>query len=98
MRAISANRRAVREALAREGWRFAVVGSLEDLKHHRDSWRTLVSLAREALGADQGIAAPDAPAESAGESASATGHSDTEEPPRRRRIFARRGHFLSPHQ
>jgi uncharacterized protein DUF6745 len=41
MRAISANRRAVREALAHEGWRFALVGSVEDLKRHRDSCRTL---------------------------------------------------------
>ena len=41
MRAISANRRAVREALAHEGWRFALVGSLEELKRHRDSCRTL---------------------------------------------------------
>lgn len=41
MHAISANRRAVREALAREGWRFAIVGSVEDLKHHRDSCRTV---------------------------------------------------------
>jgi hypothetical protein len=41
MRAISANRRAVREALAHEGWRFALVGSIEDLKRHRDSCRTL---------------------------------------------------------
>ena len=41
MRAISANRRAVREALAHEGWRFALVGSVEDMKRHRDSCRTL---------------------------------------------------------
>src|SRR3989454_12251112 len=41
MRAISANRRAVREALAHEGWRFALVGSVEELKRHRDSCRTL---------------------------------------------------------
>ncbi len=41
MRAISANRRAVREALAREGWRFALVGSSEELKQHRNSCRTL---------------------------------------------------------
>lgn len=41
MRAISANRRAVREALADEGWRFALVGSIEELKRHRDSCRTL---------------------------------------------------------
>ena len=41
MRAISANRRAVREALVHEGWRFALVGSVEDLKEHRNSCRTL---------------------------------------------------------
>ena len=41
MRAISANRRAVREALAHEGWRFALVGSSEELKQHRNSCRTL---------------------------------------------------------
>jgi len=41
MRAISANRRAVREALAHEGWRFALVGSTEELKQHRESCRTL---------------------------------------------------------
>ena len=41
MRAISANRRAVREALAQEGWRFALVGSSEELKQHRNSCRTL---------------------------------------------------------
>ncbi len=41
MRAISANRRAVREALAQEGWRFVLVGSSEELKRHRNSCRTL---------------------------------------------------------
>src|SRR5712692_4282058 len=41
MRAISANRRAVREALANEGWRFALVGSPKEFKRHRDSCRTL---------------------------------------------------------
>src|SRR6266704_2440066 len=41
MRAISANRRAVREALAHEGWRFALVGSIEELKQHQKSCRTL---------------------------------------------------------
>src|SRR6266704_365783 len=41
MRAISANRRAVREALANEGWRFALVGSIEELKQHQKSCRTL---------------------------------------------------------
>lgn len=41
MRVISANRRAVREALAHEGWRFALAGSLEELRHHYDYCRTL---------------------------------------------------------
>ena len=41
MHAISANRRAVREALAHEGWRFALVGSVEELKRHQESCRTL---------------------------------------------------------
>src|SRR5229473_6957997 len=41
MRAISANRRAVREALAQEGWLFALVGSPGELKQHRNSCRTL---------------------------------------------------------
>jgi Domain of unknown function (DUF6745) len=41
MLAISANRRAVREALAHEGWRFALVGSVEELKQHQKSCRTL---------------------------------------------------------
>jgi len=41
MRAISANRRAVREALAQEGWRFALVGSPAELQYHRDSCRAL---------------------------------------------------------
>src|ERR1700682_6805681 len=41
MLAISANRRAVREALASEGWRFALVGSIEELKHHGNSCRSL---------------------------------------------------------
>ena len=41
MRAISANRRAVREALAHEGWRFAIVGSREELNHHRECCRRL---------------------------------------------------------
>jgi hypothetical protein len=40
MRAISANRRAVREALANEGWRFALVGSSAELKQHQKSCRT----------------------------------------------------------
>lgn len=41
MRAISANRRAVREALAQEGWRFALVGSVEELKQHEKSCRSI---------------------------------------------------------
>jgi hypothetical protein len=41
MLAISANRGAVREALANEGWRFALVGSPGELKRHRNSCRTL---------------------------------------------------------
>lgn len=41
MQLISANRRAVREALANEGWRFALVGSLQELKAHRTTCRTL---------------------------------------------------------
>src|SRR5260370_22941496 len=41
MLAISANRRAVREALAHEGWRFVLVGSVEELKQHQKSCRTL---------------------------------------------------------
>jgi hypothetical protein len=41
MRAISANRRAVREALAQEGWRFALVGSVGELKLHQKSCRRL---------------------------------------------------------
>ena len=41
MRAISANRRAVSEALAHEGWRFALVGSSKELKQHRELCRTL---------------------------------------------------------
>src|SRR5882724_12691030 len=41
MLAISANRRAVREALAHEGWRFALVGSSEELKSHQKSCRRL---------------------------------------------------------
>jgi hypothetical protein len=41
MRAITASRRAVREALVSEGWRFVLVGSAEELKRHRDSCRSL---------------------------------------------------------
>jgi hypothetical protein len=41
MRAISKSRRAVREALAHEGWRFSVVSSVEAFDRHRKSCRTL---------------------------------------------------------
>ena len=41
MRAISANRRAVREALAHEGWRFALVGSIDEFNQHHKTCRTL---------------------------------------------------------
>jgi hypothetical protein len=41
MLAISANRRAVREALANEGWRFALVRSIAELKEHHKSCRAL---------------------------------------------------------
>jgi len=41
MLVISANRRAVREALASEGWRFSQVGSVDELKEHQKSCRTL---------------------------------------------------------
>src|SRR5579862_1565406 len=41
MLAISASRRAVREALANEGWRFAIVGSREELNQHRECCRRL---------------------------------------------------------
>src|SRR5713226_3332107 len=41
MRVIGPKRRAVREALAEEGWRFALVRSLAELHHHRDTCRGL---------------------------------------------------------
>ena len=41
MRAISKNRKAVREALANEGWRFSVISSSKEFQQHRDSCRTL---------------------------------------------------------
>src|SRR6266852_2709048 len=41
MKAITKNHRAVREALAHEGWRFSVVSSVEAFNHHRNSCRTL---------------------------------------------------------
>jgi hypothetical protein len=41
MLAISANKRAVREALAHEGWRFALVGSANEMRKHRNACRTL---------------------------------------------------------
>jgi hypothetical protein len=50
MRAVSANRRAVREALAEEGWRFAIVGSSHELKHHRRSLPDTWSSRRPRIG------------------------------------------------
>lgn len=41
MKVISTNRRAVREALAKEGWRFSVVSGMGDLREHRDACRGL---------------------------------------------------------
>jgi hypothetical protein len=41
MRVISTNRKAAREALAHEGWRFALVGSVEEFLQHDKSCRTL---------------------------------------------------------
>ncbi len=41
MKAITKRRKAVREALAGEGWRFLLVSSAEELKRHRDSCRRL---------------------------------------------------------
>lgn len=41
MRVISVNRKAVREALAQEGWRFALTHSLAEFHSHRDTCRTL---------------------------------------------------------
>jgi hypothetical protein len=42
MKLISANRRAVREALADEGWRFSLTGSFDTLKGHHDECRGLI--------------------------------------------------------
>src|SRR5229473_7498207 len=41
MRAISVNRKAVREALAHEGWRFALTASLAEMKKHGKECRGL---------------------------------------------------------
>ena len=41
MKAISKSRRAVREALAHEGWRFSLVSHLRELKEHQDTCRGL---------------------------------------------------------
>jgi Domain of unknown function (DUF6745) len=41
MRLITRNRKAVREALAREGWRFSLVSSVEELSAHRNACRTV---------------------------------------------------------
>lgn len=41
MKAISKSRKAVREALAEEGWRFTLVGSVRELVAHRNSCRRL---------------------------------------------------------
>src|SRR6266481_1696591 len=41
MKAISKDRKAVREALAQEGWRFSLVSSLKEFKEHSNSCRTL---------------------------------------------------------
>lgn len=41
MRAIRLNRKAVREALRQEGWRFALSHSLTEFKRHRDACRSL---------------------------------------------------------
>jgi hypothetical protein len=41
MKAISKDRKAVREALAQEGWRFSLVSSLTEFNQHRNSCRTL---------------------------------------------------------
>jgi len=41
MKAISKNRKAVREALAQEGWRFSVVSSSEEFSEHRNACRML---------------------------------------------------------
>src|SRR5438128_345934 len=42
MKVISQNRKAVREALAHEGWRFSLVQNLRDLKARRDTCRGLI--------------------------------------------------------
>lgn len=41
MKAICKNQRAVREALAREGWRFSLVSSIADFNKHRNTCRHL---------------------------------------------------------
>jgi len=41
MKAISKDRKAVREALAQEGWRFSLVSSIKEFNAHRNSCRTL---------------------------------------------------------
>jgi hypothetical protein len=41
MKAITKSRKAVREALAQEGWRFSVVSSVKDFDAHRSACRTL---------------------------------------------------------
>ena len=41
MKAISKSRKAVREALAEEGWRFTLVSSVEELTQHRNACRTI---------------------------------------------------------
>jgi len=41
MKVITKNRKAVREALAQEGWRFSLVSSVEELQRHHDACRTL---------------------------------------------------------
>ena len=41
MRLVTPNRKAVREALAQEGWRFALANSLAEFKRHQDSCRKL---------------------------------------------------------
>jgi hypothetical protein len=41
MKAISKSRKAVREALAQEGWRFSLVSSVQEFHQHRNACRTL---------------------------------------------------------
>ena len=41
MKVITKNRKAVREALAQEGWRFSLVSSVEELQRHHTACRTL---------------------------------------------------------